>query len=195
MIRDLLHRVVSHPGVYDRVQELAGVREIQRRVAPFLALAEGTVLDVGGGTGNFRELTPRAARYVLIDLDTEKVAGFTRKYPDGTALVGDGTSLCLGNASVDTALCVAVSHHLDDGQLHALFAEAARVAVNRVVFVDAVRTDRPVSRLLWRYDRGSHPRDAAVLEDAMRSRFALEHVERFTVYHTYLLMVGAPNRP
>jgi ubiquinone/menaquinone biosynthesis C-methylase UbiE len=192
MLRDLLHRAVAHPAVYDRVQALAGDREVRRRLAPFIAAAEGIVLDLGGGTGNSQTLVRPPGRYVLVDIDREKIDGFVRKRLSGEAVRCDVTQLCFGGRSVHTALCMAVSHHLDDTQLRQLFAEAARVVAGRFVFLDPVRTDRLTSRALWRYDRGSYPRRAEELKAAMGECFVIEHAEQFTIHHTYVLMLGAP---
>ena len=195
MIRRLLHRLVAAPAVYDRVQSLAGADEIRRRIAPLLPDDGGIVLYLGGGTGASRVLAPPGSRYVLLDLDPEKLAGFSRGHRTGDAIVGDVTRLCIRDRGVATALCVAVSHHLDDAQLPRLFEEAARVVSGRFVFLDATRTDRWASRALWHYDRGSNPRRAEVLEAEMARHFRLVHAERFAIIHTYSLLVGEPRRP
>lgn len=195
MIQGFLHRLVSKPAVYDWVQALAGATQVRRRLTPFLAGARENVLDIGGGTGGAYEFVPSSARYIVVDIDPEKIDGLKRKGSPGSAVVGDATSLCFADASVHTALCVAVSHHLDDRQLRAMFAEAARVVQERFIFVDALRTERIASRALWHYDRGSHPRTAAVLEAEMSRLFVLEHVEIFTIYHSYVLIVGMVRRP
>ena len=67
----------------------------------------------------------------------------------------------------------------------------ARCIVRRqIIFVDAVkRKDLVESRLLWGLDRGPHPRtDAALLMAFGRTL----RVERFTIFHTYLLCVASP---
>jgi ubiquinone/menaquinone biosynthesis C-methylase UbiE len=194
VIPRLAHRVVAHPSVYDLVQTLAGARELQRRVRPFLAESDGVVLDVAGGTGAFGAAVPATSQYLLLDLDPQKVSGFRAKRLPGDALVGDATALCLRDRSVDTALCVCAAHHLDDAQLRRFFAEAARVVRRRLVFLDPLHTDRVVSKLLWRYDRGSNPRTAATLEAEMNRGFVVEHAEQFRIHHSYTLLVGTPRR-
>jgi hypothetical protein len=44
--------------------------------------------------------------------------------------------------------------------------------------------------LLWRYDRGRHPRQTSELRRELASRFRLLDDEEFTVRHTYLLATG-----
>jgi hypothetical protein len=82
-----------------------------------------------------------------------------------------------------------VSHHLDDAQLGQMLDELRRVS-KRIVFLDAVLSPRRTSRLLWRYDRGRHPRQASVLRRELATRFRLLDDEEFTVRHTYLLVTG-----
>ena len=51
----LLHRIVSHPAAYDRIQRAAGVGIVHRHVAPWLRFTPGAlVLDVGGRTGRLK---------------------------------------------------------------------------------------------------------------------------------------------
>jgi len=186
----------AHPGVYDVVQALLGAKHSRRRLAPWLAAAGGKrVLDVGAGTGLQRALLPDTAAYVWLDPDRNKLRGYRARYADGGVIVGDGGALPLKDRSVDLGLCVAVSHHLPDGPLDALFAELDRVVRERVVFLDAVLCPTaPIGRLLWRWDAGSHPRPAEVLLRAMERRLEIEHVEQYRVYHRYLLCVARPRR-
>jgi hypothetical protein len=67
--------------------------------------------------------------------------------------------------------------------------ELRRVAT-RVFFLDAVLAPRLRSRLLWRYDRGRHPRSAATLREELAARFELLDDEEFNVQHRYLLVTG-----
>ena len=68
--------------------------------------------------------------------------------------------------------------------------ELARVTQRQLVFVDALRTSRLASRILWSIDRGSHPRSYEELVGRLTSRFATVQAEAFTVRHSYLLFVG-----
>ena len=57
------------------------------------------------------------------------------------------------------ACCVFVLHHLDDEALRRGLAELARVVRGELVVMDPLWLDRrAISRLLWRYDDGAHPR-------------------------------------
>lgn len=187
MLAPIVHALVARPAIYNLVQRLAGATVLHRRLAPYLADAQ-TVLDVGAGTGMLRALVPGA--YVWLDTDQQKLRG----YAGDCALLGDATALPMAAQSIDTGLCVAVSHHLCDAALPRLFSELARVC-RRVIFLDAVWSpERWRGRLLWRYDRGAHPRTAESLRAAMAARFRLEAWETMTVQHRYVLGVGVSER-
>src|SRR5439155_24151670 len=103
------------------------------------------------------------------------------------AVLGDATNLPLRDRSVDWAICVSVSHHLDDHGFGLMLDELRRVTRDRVVFLDAVASPAVRSRLLWRYDRGRHPRPVEVLRRELSSRFEIVSAEEFTTLHRYLL--------
>jgi ubiquinone/menaquinone biosynthesis C-methylase UbiE len=107
-------------------------------------------------------------------------------------MLGDATRLGLKDKSVDYATCTAVTHHLTDTELSAFVHELARVVRCKLILQDAVQSNGWISRLLWKYDRGSHPRSAQALIAALEIGFAIEHVEYYSIYHRYLLVVGIP---
>jgi ubiquinone/menaquinone biosynthesis C-methylase UbiE len=99
----------------------------------------------------------------------------------------------LPSNSVDVVLCVAMSHHLDDGQFDSLLKEAQRVVKKDgfLLFLDAVMAPRRLaSRLLWNLDRGSHPRAPDTLERVIGGHFHILNREVFSIYHKYLLTVA-----
>jgi SAM-dependent methyltransferase len=182
--------LVAIPVVYDLLQSLAGKEATYRRLAASLEGTAGSlVLDAGAGTGNLEELLPSSASYLWLDPDPQKLAGFRRK-SDATAILGDATRIPLKDDSVDWAICIGVSHHLDDRELSTMLSELRRVSREKICFLDAVVTERLMSRLLWRYDRGRHPRTATSLKRELEAHFALESSEEFTVRHRYLLALA-----
>lgn len=88
------------------------------------------------------------------------------------------------------AVCVGVSHHLDDDRLGRMLDELRRVLRRRLFFLDAVLTPTWISKLLWRYDRGRHPRTADALRREIRARFRIVTDEEFGVLHEYLLVTA-----
>ena len=189
MLTGLLHRIVSHPAVYDMVQTLFGAEKNLRKIKALMASAGGaTVLDVGAGTGNGMQVVPDRARYLWLDNDAQKLAGLPRTARLWSAILGSATAIPLRDQSVDTALCMAMSHHLDDRQVVQLFSELARVCRGRLIFFDAVDSPGSLkSRLMWKYDRGSHPRRVATLRKLIQERFQIDHEEEYSICHHYWL--------
>ena len=90
---------------------------------------------------------------------------------------------------------MAVAHHLDDATLASSVAELARVCSGHLLLLEPLRNDgRRVSRWLWRYDRGRHPRSRDELVASLASHFSVEEEIAFAVYHEYLICVAVPKR-
>ena len=199
MLTAILHRLVAHPTVYDAVQVAAGARVIERELRAALASLQltGTVLDVGGGTGGWKQLFPASVRHVCLDLDGVKLRGFRAKFPRGLALRADATRLPFPDASVENVMCTFIAHHLSDDAYRAMVDEAARVLVPGGWFLLAdplFVASRWRGRVLWRYDRGRHPRTLAAHRAAVARRFTLEREHSFAVIHAYALLVGRKAR-
>lgn len=187
-----LRRVISPACGYDRIQALFGAEQVRLILTPLLLETGGkAVLDVGAGTGLYRAAVPDAARYIWMDNDLQKWKGFRRKYPSSNAALGDATRICLSSNSVDFAMCVHMMHHLSDLGLALLFGELARVVREKIIFWDPLeRPDSLFHRTLWKFDRGSFPRSETALLSAIEANFEVEYVERYKIFHYYLLCVA-----
>jgi hypothetical protein len=109
------------------------------------------------------------------------------------AVLADVKSTGLRDRSFPFACCVNVSHHLDDDTLQKMLREAARICTTRFVFLDAVRVPgRLASSLLWRLDRGRHPRTEEDLRARLGQIFRHERSLVFSHFHRYLLWIGSP---
>jgi ubiquinone/menaquinone biosynthesis C-methylase UbiE len=194
MLRELLGKVVANPWVYDAVQKMAGREENYRRLQPLLARAKGEILlEAGAGTGEIKRILDPTTRYLWLDNDVQKLAGFQSKNKNQLAVLADGTCIPLADRSVQSVLTSAVTHHMQDHELDLFLAELARVCRQQLVFLDAL--DDPsslVSNLMWRYDRGSWPRTYENLLSKVRQYFELEMIQRYKIYHEYLLCTGKP---
>src|SRR5436190_19545378 len=193
MLMRLLHKFVSHPRVYDACQFTVGATAVRRRLAAAVApyAQSKLVLDLGGGTGAARALWSPQTKYVCLDIDPLKLQGYTANNPGGLALLADGTRLPLKDRSVDAVVCTSVTHHLLDPQLDRMLAEAARALkpTGRLILLDALwKPWRLPGRLLWRYDRGSHPRTAAVLREVVARHFRIDSWDEFAVLHAYTVL-------
>jgi ubiquinone/menaquinone biosynthesis C-methylase UbiE len=163
-------------------------------VAPILGrLGPGTLLDVGAGTGSFYELLPAHVDYVPLDVDRRKLDRLGEKLAGVDGVLASATELPFGDQSFDYTLCTNVAHHLSDRDFGAMVDELARVTRRQLVLIDPLRTDRLASKLLWRIDRGSHPRSYDEIVERLTPRFAHQHVEALTLLHRYILFVGTPS--
>ncbi len=194
MLARILHRIVANPRVYDAVQKLAGRDLVLKRIEPHLTQAAGkTLLDIGGGTGEFARIVPPSATYIWLDNDRQKLSGLRAKFTGVRALLGDASQIALKDKSVDIATCIAMSHHLTDVQLSNAVREFARVCRSKLIFFDAMRQKTSqLSNLLWKYDRGSYPRSIEHLRREIERHFYIEHEERYSIYHHYWLCIGTP---
>jgi ubiquinone/menaquinone biosynthesis C-methylase UbiE len=188
----LLEHVLDSPRLYDRVQKIFGLDELRRRVGSVLAhLDPGILLDVGAGTANFYSVVPDDFEYIALDPDDKKLMRVRQKYPDVQTVLGSGTRLPFNDAEIDYTLCIDVSHHLRDDALEQLVDELARITRRKLIFVDALEAPRPVSKLLWAIDRGSHPRSLDALRRRLEQRFIFEQFGVFTIQHAYMMAVAA----
>jgi len=188
--------VADDPRVYDAIQFLAGRHVIDKRVRRVLADAAGaTVLDVGAGTGTIAGLLPAGAQYWALDNDPAKLERLAHKVPGARRLLRSAVDTGLEDAAADWTVCIDVAHHLDDRELPGFVRELARITRHRLVFVDPLWSARPsLGRVLWRYDRGAHPRTAQRLVEALGEAFEIESTDRFRAIHRYVMCVCRPRR-
>ena len=186
--------MVSNPLVYDLVQNLAGQARVAERLEQALSrLPHDRTLDVGSATGGFA--LRLGVDPVLLDNDLRPLLAVRRRALATRAVAADGALLPFPSRSFNVTLCVAVSHHLEDETLPRLVSELSRVTSGHLLFLDPVRNDsRWISRWLWRYDRGRHPRARSELLAILERAFNLVEIVDFAVYHQYLLCVASPRR-
>jgi ubiquinone/menaquinone biosynthesis C-methylase UbiE len=196
MLSRIFHKLAAQPWVYDRIQDLAGQKEVLRRLAERVGAAQPrVVIDIGGGTGTARKILPKDCHYVCLDVEMSKLAGFRSAVKDGFAILGDATRIPVRSSSADMVICKSVTHHLDIEMLARAFEESARVlrSNGQFVLLDAIlNPKRLAGTILWRLDRGSYPRSENELLQAFESRFKVIHWEKFAIYHEYVLGIGVP---
>lgn len=194
MGNSILHRIVAVPAIYNLCQFIAGAHFVQRHLRAAIEPLTGInrVLDLGGGTGLQRGLWRKECLYICLDNDQVKLQGFRAHNPSENAVLGDATQTPIRSGSMDIVLCACVSHHIEDESLSRFISEAMRVLKEdgHLVFVDALwRRSRGISRVLWKYDRGSHPRTATTLRQVLSRHGTIESAKRFAVLHDYLLCI------
>jgi SAM-dependent methyltransferase len=193
MIKSLLHALVSRPVVYSLCQRTIGAGQVTQRIAEYVPSGYSRVLDIGSGRGYAGRMWPDEADYIPLDIDRAMLQAGQRPL----AVQSEATELPLVDSSMDMVLCKQVSHHISEEHLDRLFAEIQRVLRpdGRLLFMDAVRTDRAVSNLLWHYDRGAHPRPENDLLRHVEPRFKVLRREAHWHLHLYVLYLLAPMAP
>jgi SAM-dependent methyltransferase len=196
MLLSLLHNLVARPSVYNAVQVLAGAHSVRQRLAAELAdcQPQGSIIDLGGGTGAIRSYLRADAQYVCLDLELPKLSGFRARYPAGNAVLGSAVPAPFRNDCADIVLACAVCHHLTDNELDQLFREAKRILkpTGRFVMLDPVIDAKSVTRrALWALDRGAYPRTAEALVDALARHVRIVRRSRYAVLHEYIIAVGS----
>jgi SAM-dependent methyltransferase len=199
LLKNLAHRIVARPVVYDLVQKLVGSGRIRRHLQEFVKPlgSGGEVLDLGCGTGLYRGVWSTGWNYICLDNDPEKLRGFLRRNPQDSTLLGDVAAVPMGDASLDAIISTLVSHHLSDDELNAFVRESARLLRpgGNLIFLDVVwQPRRVIPRLLWKFDRGVYPRTRERLLGAINGQFELERVEKLVIplLNEYVLCSGTP---
>jgi hypothetical protein len=191
VIRRFANRVSSVPVVYEWIQRFAGQDVVYRRILEtWTPPRDVPVLDVGSSGGGLTErISPRG---ICVDIDLEALVRARRKRPGLRLVVADAGRLPFRADSFEHTMCVAVSHHLDVALFPRAVGEFARVTRTSLLFLDATRTDRLLSRFLWSLDRGAQPRSATELRNAIEGAFEIDREKSFAVLHRYLLLTARP---
>lgn len=199
MIRNVLHRIVANPRVYDLVQWAVGgkiVDEHIRRVMQTIA-SPHAVIDIGGGTGTMRELLPADCLYICLDIDPQKLSGIRTSTEGRSAILGDATRAPFRTNSIDMVVCKFLYHHITNELAGNLLDECYRTLKPEglLLFVEPLRNDRRFrSRFLWKYDRGSFPRSVQEIKDALSVDGNIIHCTEFSCIHQYIVCVVRPNK-
>jgi SAM-dependent methyltransferase len=152
------HRLLEIPALF----ELYQVAVDGGKRTPVSRFLEGvpyeSVVDLGCGTGAWSYLTKKT--YLGLDYSSSFIEGCRRRFRDDGRKrfeMGDLESIEL-NERFDLALMMSVLHHLSDHQAEAVL-ESLRGNATRLLVMDLIpMRGNPLSRLLYRLDRGDHIR-------------------------------------
>ena len=195
MIKSLLHRIMALPIFYDSMQAFFGLHKKKKILQKIIKFEDGhqVVLDVGGGTGLYKDVWPSEYRYICLDSDPVKLLGFSQKYPSDYKVCADATQIALKSASVDYVFCSSMSHHIHENLLEKIIGDMNRVIKKNgtLVFIDAVNIPKSrLNRFLWSLDRGEYPHTYGLLQDIIGKYFNIRRIEKFSIFYDYILIVA-----
>lgn len=178
------HGILEVPFLFDLYQ-VVGDGGKRKPVSRFLdGVDYESVVDLGCGTGAWSFLA--RGPYLGLDYSTSFIDGCRRRFgddPDKRFEVGDLASTGLDEV-FDLALMMSVLHHLSDADASSVLERLADHA-GRVLVMDLLPIEKnPVSRLLYRLDRGDYIRSAEQQEALLTANGHWE-VERSDAFFSY----------
>lgn len=163
-----IRAILSHPVIYDSLQNIMGARQIRRDLVDnFVRPSSGSrILDIGCGTAEILPYFPASVGYWGYDISRPYIeAAKTRFGSRGHFHCGLLDKTALNELpKFDVVLAIGVLHHLDDDVAAALFA-LAREALSeggRMITIDPcfASEQNPIARYLISRDRGQNVRNA-----------------------------------
>lgn len=160
---------LSHPAIYDFVQNTLGARKARSVVAgEYLRLKQGELLvDVGCGTGEMFEFIPGGVSYVGFDMSEPYIHSARRRFGGKARFecMEVGRAAELDVRSADVALAFGLLHHLDDPEVTGLLATLNDIIRpgGRVITVDPTLFEGQsrLAAFVARRDRGRNVRSPA----------------------------------
>lgn len=178
---DGLHAVLSHPAVYDLLQNLLGARRSRARlIQDHIRPRQGDhVLDIGCGTGELFSQLPAGLRYIGFDLSQAYIEAARKRFGDRARFecmdVADyevGQEL---QQKADLVLAIGILHHLDDARARSLMrtAHAALKPGGRFISLDGAYVDgqSAIAHGLISRDRGQNIRTPSAYQALAEAEF------------------------
>ena len=194
-MRRLLHFIFSFPFFYNQMQIFFGANKKKALVNKYYRFVDkdAIILDLGGGTGLYRDLWPEHYRYICLDNDTVKLKGLVHQHPLDFVLLADASRIPIKDQSIDVIFCSSFSHHVSEDVLDKVLGESARVlkVSGKLLFLDAIlHRESFLNKFLWNIDRGGHPHTFEQLTSLVGRYFSIEVSNKFSIYYDYVFFVG-----
>ncbi|HEL2978984.1 TPA: class I SAM-dependent methyltransferase [Stenotrophomonas maltophilia] len=161
---DGLHAVLSHPAVYDLLQNMLGARRSRARlIRDHIRPRTGDrILDIGCGTGELFSQMPGGLHYVGFDLSEAYIQAARQRFGGRARFecmdVADYQLAGGEQQQADLVLAIGILHHLDDDRARALMrtARAALKPGGRFISLDGayVEGQSAIAHALIARDRG-----------------------------------------
>lgn len=160
---DGLHAVLSHPRIYDLLQNLLGAKRSRTRlIRDHIRPRPGDrILDIGCGTGELFSQLPEGLHYVGFDLSEDYIAAARQRHQQARFECMDVADYRVSGddeRGADLVLAIGILHHLDDDRARALMrtAHAALKPGGRFISLDGTYIDgqSAIAHALIARDRG-----------------------------------------
>lgn len=178
---DGLHAVLSHPAVYDLLQNLLGARRSRARlIQDHIRPRQGDhVLDIGCGTGELFSQLPAGLRYIGFDLSQAYIEAARKRFGDRARFeCMDVADYEIGQElqqKADLVLAIGILHHLDDARARSLMrtAHAALKPGGRFISLDGAYVDgqSAIAHGLISRDRGQNIRTPSAYQALAEAEF------------------------
>ena len=149
-------------------------------------------MDLGGGTGFYRDLWPKDCRYICLDIDLIKLKGLVPTGQNDFMVLADAGKIPIKDNSIDIIFCNSMSHHITEDLLGRLLSESARILKNdgKLLFLDAIlQQSSLLNRFLWKLDRGEYPHTKEILISLINRHFIVKHFEEFSHFYDFNFFV------
>ncbi|WP_305805612.1 class I SAM-dependent methyltransferase [Stenotrophomonas sp. YIM B06876] len=178
---DGLHAVLSHPAVYDLLQNLLGARRSRARlIRDHIRPRQGDhVLDIGCGTGELFSQLPAGLRYIGFDLSQAYIEAARKRFGDRARFECMDVAIYevdQEQQKADLVLAIGILHHLDDARARSLMrtAHAALKPGGRFISLDGAYVDgqSAIARGLISRDRGQSIRTPSAYQALAEAEFS-----------------------
>lgn len=177
---DGLHAVLSHPRIYDLLQNLLGAKRSRTRlIRDHIRPRTGDrILDIGCGTGELFSQLPAGLHYVGFDLSESYITAARQRHGGARFECMDVADYQVSGSDeqgADLVLAIGILHHLDDDRARALMrtAHAALKPGGRFISLDGTYVDgqSPIAHALIARDRGKSIRTPDAYQALAQAEF------------------------
>ncbi len=136
-----------------------GFYEKRKEILSEWEVSEGTILDVGCGSGHFSVITN--SKYLGVDFNAHYIKSARAKYGNVNRKfeVADVLEISAKKMKFDNVLFIGIIHHVDDDTAIKILTAAKEIACDHVVIMEVVREQTNLfGTLIMKNDRGKHVR-------------------------------------
>lgn len=176
-----LHRIVTIPAIYERIQVVLGGPKARATIAQclFADATQKNVLEIGCGPGGWAPYLSHSNSYFGVDWNRRHIETATRLHGSEHVrfICGDLTdrNVLDDDQRFDMIVGIGILHHLDDRFAQSVLRRSGELLTEEGMFVGlepVIHTGQnPVARLLKFLDSGRNIRREAGYRDLMASAF------------------------